>query len=148
MHNVELMYIPRIISNCLFDCPIAGDDFVPVISATLTLTGADGEDCTIISVLNDTVVERNETFSVQLSTSNAALDITQNSAIVTIIDDDMVTVGWSTLSYEVDESSALASVCAEIIQGEIARPIVVFYSTVDGPAMSNKYYYCLCSDPN
>ena len=106
-------------------------------STTLTLTGADGEDCTTISILDDNVVERNETFSVQLSTSNTAVDITQNSATVTVIDNDMVTIGWSPLSYEVDESDASATVCAEIVQGEIARPIIVFYSTLDGSAQSN-----------
>lgn len=106
-------------------------------STTLTLIGAVGEDCTTISVLDDSIVERNETFSVQLSTSNPALDITQNSATVTIIDNDVVTIGWSALSYEINENNPLASVCAEIIQGEIARPVVVFYATMDGSALSN-----------
>ena len=110
-------------------------------STTLTFTGTIGEDCSTISILNDSVVERNETFSVQLSTSSAALDITQNSAIVTIIDDDAVIIGWSTLSYGVDENDALVTACAEIIQGEIARPVIVFYSTMDGSALSNNSHH-------
>ncbi len=119
------------------DHPIAESDFVSLTSTTLTLTGTDGENCSTISILDDSMVERNETFSVQLSTSNTAVDITQNSAMVTIVDDDAVTVGWSTLSYGVDENDALVTVCAEIIQGEIARPVIIFYSTMDGSALSN-----------
>lgn len=117
--------------------PIAETDFIPLMSTALTLTGTDGGNCSTISILDDSVVEGNETFSVQLSTSNAAVDITQSSAMVTIIDDDAVTIEWSTLSYGVDENDALVTVCAEIVQGEIARPVVVFYSTMDGSAQSN-----------
>lgn len=65
------------------------------------------------------------------------MDITQNSAVVTIMDDDAVTIGWSTLSYEVDEDDAFVTVCAEIVQGEIARPVIVFYSTTDDSALGN-----------
>lgn len=107
------------------------------MSTTLTLTGTNGENCSTISILNDSVVERNETFLVQLSTSNTAVDITQTSAVVTITDDDAVTIEWSALSYGVDENDALVTVCAEITQGGIARPVVVFYSTMDGSALSN-----------
>ena len=107
------------------------------MSTALTLTGTDGENCSTIPILDDSAVEGNETFSVQLSTSNTAVDITQSSAMVTIIDDDAVTIEWSTLSYGVDENDALVTVCAEIVQGEIARPVVVFYSTMDGSAQGN-----------
>lgn len=138
--GIIILYFCKITDNIDDDNPIAESDFAPVMSATLTLIGTDGEDCSTISILDDSVVERNETFSVLLSTSNAALDITQNSAIVTIIDDDAVTIGWNTLSYEVDENDALVTVCTEIIQGEIDRPLIVFYSTLDGSALSNNHH--------
>lgn len=106
------------------------------MSTTLTLTGADGENCTTISILDDDIIETNETFSLRLSATNTAIDIVQNSATVIIIDDDTVTIGWSSPSYDVNENATLATVCIEINQGEIARPVVVYYSTVDGSAQS------------
>jgi hypothetical protein len=141
-HSIVLNYSKssaRVLYTCMCDHPIAENDFVSLTSTTLTLTGTDGENCSTISILDDSMVERNETFSVQLSTSNTAVDITQTSVMVTVIDDDAVTVGWSTPSYAVDESDALVTLCVEIIQGEIARPVIIFYSTIDSSALSNNY---------
>ena len=137
MHKVKVQQCTLSYEYTYLLPPIAETDFIPLTSTTLTLTGTDGENCSTTSILDDSVVERNETFSVQLSTSNNAVNITQSSAMVTIIDDDTVTIEWSTLSYGVDENDALVTVCAEIVQGEIARPVVVFYSTMDGSAQSN-----------
>ena len=107
-------------------------DFISLSDVSLVFTGANGVECVDIFVLDDETVEVNETFSVLLTSSNSAVDIGQNSATVAIIDDDTSTVGWSSLSYTVVEDSGSAIVCAEIINGEIARPITVLYTTMDG----------------
>lgn len=93
------------------------------------------EQCTPITILNDDIVETNETFSVLLQVSSTLnfVDAIINSANVTIIDDDTVRIGWKPAFYNTTESGTV-TVCAEIIEGEIARPVSVFYSTVVGTA--------------
>lgn len=96
------------------------------------------EACLAVTILKDNIVESDEEFSVILTTSNSAVDISQSSATVTILDDDMVTVGWSAETYSFDEDGPLiTSICAEITSGDIARPVTVQYSTIDGTAESN-----------
>ena len=41
------------------------------------------------------------------------------------------------MSSEFDESGPVATVCAEIMQGEIDRRVSVFFSTMDGTAQGN-----------
>ena len=125
---------------------IADDDFVPAVAASLSLTGNDGEECLSVSIIDNNIVERDETFSVLLSSSNNAVDITLNSATITIIDNDMVTIGWRFVPDEFDESGASATVCAEIVEGDIARQVTVVYSTMDNTAQSNVFTFaCLYS---
>lgn len=64
------------------------------------------------------------------------MDLVQNSATVSIIDDDIVTVDWSSASYTIAEDGTSVRVCAEIVQGDIARPVAVSYSTSNGTAQS------------
>lgn len=90
-----------------------------------------------ISVLNDEIVELDETFLVILSSSNNAVDIVPSSTTITIIDDDMVTIGWSQVSYMFEEDSGSATVCAEIINGEVARPVAVLFTTMDDTTQGN-----------
>ena len=84
--------------------------------------------------MDDSIVELNETFSVLLTFSNTAVDIAQNSATVTIIDDDTVTITWNSPSYTFEEDGSSASVCAALIDGEIARAITVLFTTIDDTA--------------
>lgn len=106
-------------------------DFLASSSTSLFFSGASGVECFNVSILDDNIVERNETFSVLLTSSNSAIEISPSSAMVTIIDDDTVVIGWSSLSFEFDENGRFATVCAEIMQGEIARGVSVFFSTMD-----------------
>lgn len=109
-------------------------DFSALSSTSLFFSGASGVECLNISILDDSIVEQNETFSVLLTASNSAVEISPSSATVTIIDDDTVTIGWSSVSLQFDESGPFARICAEIMQGAIARRVSVFYSTMDGTA--------------
>ena len=119
-------------------------DFSLPLTSTLSFTGANGEvQCSTISIIDDSVVEQNESFSVHLlssSADSAFVNLAQDSATVTITDDDTVLIGWDNTSYTSGEPGS-ASVCAWIIQGEIARDVFVNYSTADGTAQGNAKTY-------
>ena len=100
------------------------------------------EECLTVTIIDDDLVEANETFSVFLmtmnSTMNSVMDITRSSATVIITDDDIVTIGWSAQSYEFEEDGgSTATFCAQIVNGQITRPVTVLYSTIDDTAQSN-----------
>ena len=78
---------------------------------------------------------------VLLTSPNTAVDIIQDSTMVTIIDNDMVTVGWSSVTYMFREDADSATICAEIMDGAIDRPVTIVYSTEDDTAQSNNCYY-------
>ena len=109
-------------------------DFSFPSNTSLSFIGTNGVECLNITILDDVIVEMNETFSVFLNSSNDAVDIAQNSATVTIIDDDTVSIGWNSSSYVFEEDSHSASVCAIIIDGEIARAVTVLFKTVNDTA--------------
>ena len=105
--------------------------------------GVSGEvQCLSISILDDNIVEFDETFLVILTTFDPFVDIARGSTTVTIIDDDSVTIGWNPVSYTRNESDTV-TICTEIVAGVIARQVTVFYSTIDGTAQSNLYCHLL-----
>ena len=109
-------------------------DFSFPSNTSLSFIGTNGVECFDITTVDDVIVEMNETFSVFLNSSNTAVDIAQNSATVTIIDDDTVSIGWNSSSYMFEEDSHSARVCATIIDGEIARAVTVLFTTLDDTA--------------
>ena len=110
-------------------------DFSSLPATSLSLSAANPIQCSTVSILDDAVVELDETFSALLSSSNEFVDITQASSTVTITDDDTVNVGWTSTSYTANEPDRAVSVCVEITSGVIARSITAFYSTMDGTAL-------------
>ena len=114
-------------------------DFSAVSSTSLFFSGASGVDCVSIFIQDDSIVEQNETFSVLLTSSNSAIELSPSSATITIIDDDTVVIGWSSVSFDFDESGTFAIVCAEIMEGVIDRRISVFFSTVDDTTQGNQF---------
>lgn len=75
-----------------------------------------------------------------LTSPNTAVNIFQASTMVIIIDNDMVTAGWSSVTYTFGEDADSATICAEIMDGEIDRPVTVVYSTMDNTAQSNNHF--------
>ena len=110
-------------------------DFTPLPATSLPLTATNPIQCSTVSILDDTMVEPDETFSALLGSSNEFVDITQASSTVTITDDDTVSIGWTSTLYTANEPDRAVSVCVEITGGVIARPITAFYSTMDGTAL-------------
>ena len=66
------------------------------------------------------------------------MDITQASATVTIADDDAVSISWTSTIYTSSEPDTAVSVCVEITDGVITRPVTAIYSTVDGTALGEQ----------
>jgi hypothetical protein len=64
----------------------SSNDFEPVTSLQLTLISTLPV-CFNVTIKQDLLVEGNETFSVQLSTSNPRVDIPDRTSLVHIVDD-------------------------------------------------------------
>ena len=63
------------------------NDFTPIVSV-ITFRPSTTESCVNISVSRDVVLEDDEVFTVQLSTSDEAALLSLSSANVTILDND------------------------------------------------------------
>lgn len=63
-------------------------DFISVVSNLTFQPGSALQHCTPVIVVNDSILEMDEVFSVILSTRDRAVNFGQESANVTIIDDD------------------------------------------------------------
>ena len=71
--------------QCLFLS--AGSDYSP-ISSTLTLTSSTTMVAVLIPIIDDSVVETDEQFTVVLSSSDPNVLTSNNQATVTIVNDD------------------------------------------------------------
>ena len=68
---------------------LSGDrDFIPVVSNLTFQPGSALQHCSPVTVVDDSILEMYEVFSVILSTSDQAVNFGQESANVTIMDDD------------------------------------------------------------
>ena len=105
-----------------------------------------------LTILNDTILENNETFFVQIESIDPAVNITFGSAPVTILDDDseyeinftsdmsfisilpsyflsaVVTVQLQQPRYSISEQDGAVMVCA-VLNGETERILQVILST-------------------
>ena len=93
-HNLlwrEIHYLYHsvfILPDIFFDClDSAGDDYIEE-RAELTIPAGENEVSFELQILNDEVVEKNEYFSVDLSSSDDSVAIATLTANVTILEDD------------------------------------------------------------
>jgi urease beta subunit len=120
----------------------AGSDYT---ATSGTLTFADGETSKTftIPILDDTLVEGNETVNLILSspTGGAALG-SQATATLTIVDDDVVQPGvlqFSTSGYSVNENGGSATITVTRTGGSNVS-VTVHYATSDGTATAGSDY--------
>ena len=118
---------------------IANIDYSQVADIPLIFTGTNRIQCSSVSILEDAIVELDETFSVLLNTSSPGVNLIRDSASVPIRDNDEVTISWSNASYQVVEDGNPVTVCAQITGGQIDRQVVVTYSTRDVTAESKQF---------
>ena len=117
---------------------IANSDYTPV-SDTLTFTAGDTEQTISVAVLDDTVGENLESFTVRLSSASGAT-IRDGSGSVTIIDDD----AGGTPSVRIGDATATENdgTIDFTVTLSIAAPgeITVAYGTLDGTALAGLDY--------
>ena len=71
------------------DSASAGLDFTPLTQAQSFIPGFQtARQCTNVQVLNDNILESDETFSVTLSSTDGSVNFANQSSVVTIIDND------------------------------------------------------------
>ena len=133
------------------DTSAAGMDF-NTTSAVLIFNASISHQCESLTILNDTILENNETFFVQMESIDPAVNITLDSASVTILDDDseyeinftsdmsfisilpsyflsaVVTVRLQQPQTSIGEQDGAVMVCA-VLCGETERILQVILST-------------------
>jgi Tol biopolymer transport system component len=118
----------------------AGSDY---INQTGTLTFAPGEAAKdiFIPVINDDIVEPDETVNLTLSnpTGNAILG-SPSSATFTIQNDDQYRIQFSAANYNASEAAGSIPVTVTFQGGNPSGPISVDYSTSDGTARERSDY--------
>ena len=68
--------------------PDSQDFQLPSVPTTLVLQSGESQVCTPVSIVNDAIVEGLESFTLELRTSDPAVDIFRMTALLNIIDDD------------------------------------------------------------
>ena len=86
--------------------------------------------CTSIPVVDDSVVELTEMFGVTLTTSESDVDFQDPSALVDIIDNDRVVIGFEMEQYQGNEGETV-EVCAVLLNGTLERSLIIDIFTVD-----------------
>ncbi|WP_343990522.1 Calx-beta domain-containing protein, partial [Kangiella japonica] len=116
----------------------AGSDYTTA-SGSLSFTGTTGETRTItVPITNDTTVEGDETFTVDLSgLSNAGVTFSDAQGLGTITDNDSATVSVSDVT--VDESTATADFTVTL-SGDVQGGVSFNYTTNDGTATAGSDY--------
>jgi len=120
---------------------MADSDYVTSIG---TLSWADGDTANktfTVTILDDTAVEGNETFTVTLSnpTGGATLQ-SPSSATVTILDNDSFgTIALSASSYSVNENGGTVTITATRTGGS-SGAVGVSYATSNGTALAGSDY--------
>ncbi|MEC4987821.1 MAG: Calx-beta domain-containing protein, partial [Oscillatoria sp. PMC 1068.18] len=115
---------------------ISPDDYT---SDTGSVTFAAGETIATITipVINDTLDENNETFSVSLSNADNAA-IADDTGTATIVDDDVtsaiVSISPATISQNEGDSGTTLYIYQVTLSADPSQPVIVNYSTNDGTA--------------
>ena len=111
-----------------------GDSDYVATSGTLTFTGTDTETQTItVTVNGDTVVEGNETFTVDLGDPSNG-DVTSIDGTGTIENDDSATVTIDNVSQAEGDTGTTDFVFTVTLSGDVAGGFMVPFTTADGTA--------------
>lgn len=125
----------------------AGTDYT---ATPITVTFADGqtsEQIVTIPILQDTAIEGNETVNLTLGSPTGGATIgTQNTAVLTLVDDDVPTVAVSPTNSDPDAAEQGQSTGTFVITNTGATPVVVNY-TLAGNATNTTDYTITSSNP-
>ena len=100
------------------------------VNTQLLFDADNGRVCTNIPIMDDSVVESTEMFGVVLTTSEPDVDFDNPSAVINIIDNDRIAIGFEMERYE-GEEGRMVEVCAILVNGTIERSLIVEAFTGD-----------------
>ena len=116
----------------------AGDDYT-AISGTLTFDPDEVVQTFEVPILDDEEDEDDETVTLSISNPTNATLGTRNAATLTIIDDDLLTVDFSSSTYDVNESAGAATITATL-NAESSEQVIVNYQSSDITASAGEDY--------
>ncbi len=113
---------------------LTGSDYTAT-SGTLTFTGGDTVRTITVPIVNDTIVESDEAFTVALSGTTAGATITGTAASVTIFDNDTAAIAGSVSVADVaiaEGNSGTTNLVVTLTRTGGTAPFTVDYATADG----------------
>ena len=144
-----LLALPRSFNDNLLS-PLAPDDYTAV-NVPLVFSESNTMECVDISIHTDALDEVNEMFSLNLDTDDSSVILDPQSAPVTIIDSDSMSVyyiydvdfyhfptfpviGLDPATYTVSEGTPTVDLVVSVLDGTLDRPIFVTLTLQDGTA--------------
>ena len=113
---------------------IAGNDFTGA-SGSVSLAGGELSRTFSIALVNDTVIEANEVFSVTLSAAAGTVLGSPATATVTIANDDTATFQFASASHAANEASGAVALTVTRV-GDASTAMSVNYATANGGAVA------------
>ena len=105
-----------------------------VTRANLTFDEETSIGCVDIPIVNDNISEDPEIFQIVLTSDDPDVSITQPMSDVTIVDDDVVTIGFENEVYPSREDQGTVEVCARIFNSTLDREVTITLMTRDDTA--------------
>ena len=100
----------------------------------LTFSPSISRACADIPIEDDDISEDPEDFPVVLTSDDPDFNSTTPMTTVTITDNDAVTIGFEMETYPALEDQGTVEVCARLMEGTLAREVVITFLTEDGSA--------------
>jgi len=117
---------------------ISGSDYTGA-SGTLTFAPLETSKPIVISLLDDAVIEANETFALTLSTPTNATLGGPNATTLTIVSDDVPQVNFASASYSVNENAGTVTINVQLNVAPLVA-VTVNYNTSDSSATAGSDY--------
>ena len=130
---------------------LAGEDYQRVTSI-LSFEAATSTQEIFIPITDDSLFEGDELFRITLTDVEASLrgvplgtdaptvQLNPQTALVTILDDDIVEIGFEPVTYEVGEGSGTVTLTARLLNGSLGRVVTLTYATADDSARAGEDY--------
>ncbi|MBE2199413.1 MAG: lamin tail domain-containing protein, partial [Anaerolinea sp.] len=122
---------------------VAGSDYIPITGPFIIPSGQTAFTVTI-PILDETLVETDETVNVHLLQAQGAILTAPLTATLTISNDDSTAVQFSSATYLTNEAVGTAVITTHLTN-PAAFPISVTVTTVDGTAVAGSDYSPLSS---
>ncbi len=125
----------------------AGSDYTATAS-DLTFSSGSTSQTFSVNITDDALVEGLEDFTVSLTRVSGDVTLSVSTAVVTIEDNDVLTVGFVQSSYRVSEDGGSVTLTVSVLSGQLAigQSVIVRASAVSGSATAGSDYTATASD--